>query len=110
MKQENDGLTHFGADARLCSSDKLIAVGNILLCKECTVNNRAKEVISADKALDKYIEKTTNPHEKQIIDKLFKGFRKHIRKSVARDKEQFIRQSSIMMNKTTRGITSEITY
>ena len=57
LKQENDGLTHFGADTRLCSSDKLIAAGNLLLCKDCAIDNRAKEVISADRALDKYANK-----------------------------------------------------
>ena len=56
-----------------------------MLCKECAVDNRAKEMISADKTFDKYINKTTNPHEKQIIGKLLKGFRKHRRKSAARD-------------------------
>ena len=49
-------------------SDKLIAVGNLLLCKDCVIDNRAKEVISADKALDKYAAKNLNPHEKVIID------------------------------------------
>ena len=53
LRRDNPRLTHFGADARLCSSDKLIAAGNLLPCKDCVIDNRAKEMISADKSLDK---------------------------------------------------------
>ena len=75
----------------------------IILYKECTVDNRAKEVISADRPLDKYMNKTTRPCEKILIEKLLTCFQKHQEKRAARDNEQFIKKSSISICEITCG-------
>ena len=110
LRRDNPRLTHFGADARLCSSDRLKAACEKVLCKECVLDNRAEEVIRADKALDKYLSKNSTPAEKMIVDKLLRGFRKHRKNREARDKEQFIATSDFSYNEQTKGIASEITY
>lgn len=110
LRKDNNGLTHFCADARLCSSDGLKAAGNIMLCKECVLDDSSKEFIRADKALDKYMTKNSNPAEKVIVDKLLSGFCKHRKKRAARDKEQFIATTVISCVEQTKGIVSEITY
>ena len=70
LQKDDPQLTHFGADARLCSSNRLQAGCEKVLCKDCVLDNRAKEVIRDDKALDKYLAKNLNPAEKEMMDKL----------------------------------------
>ena len=43
LREENNGLTNFCGDARLCSSNGLKAAGDNMLCKECVMNNRTEE-------------------------------------------------------------------
>ena len=67
-------------------------------------------MIRADRALDKYLSRTATRSEKEIIEKILSGFRKHEKKRESRDTRQFIEKSAITYNDQTCGIASEITY
>ena len=66
-----------------------------MLCKECVLNNRTEEMIRADRVLDMYLNRTADPREKKIIEKILSGFRKHQKKRASRDTGQFIKRSAI---------------
>ena len=110
LKEESDGLTDLGSDARMCSYTKMKDSENNLLCKLCTIESREKEVINDEKGFVNYIKKHATPNQSRIICKLIDGYRQQRKKSKPRDIKQFIKNSSVTMNDTTMGIASENAY
>ena len=108
LNKYGEELTHFGLDTRLCSHEKLKDSENYLLCKECVIDKIEEEVISQH--LIHTLKKNATKNQSRIIRDLLKGFRRHQKKSAARNIKQLIKDSSVKMIDKTIGIASENTY
>ena len=108
--RRNAELTHSCADTRMCSSKRMRDALDKVLCKLYAVDNSDKEGVIHDKSFDKYVMKHAKENGQIIINKLLDDYRKYCAKNAARDKEHFIRQLSISIDKTTIGIVSKNTY